>query len=372
VLLLVTTIPGPCPHVQHLSAADYHWKCVNTTGGPIGNELEIRSLRYFVVAAEELNFTRAAARLFVAQQALSREIQRLEARLGMKLFERTTRRVALTPDGERLVVRARELVAQHDAVWADLHLPASKPIVVDLMSDGRLTGLKILDLARAHAPTVELRGRYSGGTGEALDRLATGRLDVVLGRLTWLDAPPMPTIESVLVRLEPLALLLPADHPLAERDAVQVRSLNGLEIDGLPPHTRAPEWADLVVQFLALSGSRSTAPHLPAVGLEEQGYHLVRQGLPILTSADHVDVPGGVLRPLVDPVPLYAWSMAWRRDTQSDGLDALRDAATEIASTEGWLDMAGELGGAWLPEPDASRLANGDFRLVSAQPDDDD
>jgi DNA-binding transcriptional LysR family regulator len=169
-----------------------------------------------------------------------------------------------------------------------------------------------------------------------------------------------------------LALLLPADHPLAERDAVQVRSLNGLEIDGLPPHTRAPEWADLVVQFLALSGSRSTAPHLPAVGLEEQGYHLVRQGLPILTSADHVDVPGGVLRPLVDPVPLYAWSMAWRRDTQSDGLDALRDAATEIASTEGWLDMAGELGGAWLPEPDASRLANGDFRLVSAQPDDDD
>lgn len=338
---------------------------MNTPGGPIGNELEIRALRYFVAAAEELSFTRAAARMYVAQQALSREIQRLEARLGTKLFERTTRRVVLTPDGERLVARARELVAQHDAVWASLHLPAAKPIVIDLMSDGRLTGLKILDLARTRAPTVELRGRYSGGTGEALDRLARGRLDVVLGRVSWLDAPPMPTIESVLVRLEPLALLLPAEHPLARRDVVPVRSLKGLEIDGLPPHTKTPEWADLVVQFFALSGSHSTAPHLPAIGLEEQGYHLVRQGLPILTSADHIDVPGGVLRRLVDPVPLYAWSMAWRRDTPSGGLDAVRAAAAELAENEGWLDGAGDLGASWLPEPDASRLANGEFQMVT-------
>ena len=80
---------------------------MNTPGGPIGNELEIRSLRYFVAAAEELNFTRAAARLFVAQQALSREIQRLEAQPRHDALPRTTRRVTLTPDGERLLVRAR-------------------------------------------------------------------------------------------------------------------------------------------------------------------------------------------------------------------------------------------------------------------------
>ncbi len=281
------TFRRPRPRVQHLSTSDYHQQCVNTPGGPIGNELEIRSLRYFVVAAEELNFTRAAARLFVAQQALSREIKRLETQLGTTLFIRTTRRVTLTPDGERLLVRARDLVARHDAVWADVHVPAAQPTVVDLMSGGRFTATRILDLARQRAPGLEFRGRYTGGTGVALESLAAGGLDVVLGRVDWLDAPPMPTIDRVLVRLEPLAVLLPAAHPLAQHEAVPVRSLQGLEIDGVPSHSQAPEWTDLITQFFALSGSHSTPPHLTAIGLEEQGYHLVRQGVPILASADH-------------------------------------------------------------------------------------
>jgi DNA-binding transcriptional LysR family regulator len=331
---------------------------VNTPGGPIGNELEIRALRYFVAAAEELNFTRAATRLYVAQQALSREIQRLEDRLDTKLFVRTTRRVTLTPDGERLLVRARDLVARHDAVWADLHKPAELPVVVDLMSEGRLTGLKILDAARAAAPTIEFRGRYIGGTGAALGQLALGELDVVLGRVEWLDADTMPTIDHVPFRLEPLGLLLPAEHPLARLETVPVRSLEGLEIDGLPPHSRTPEWADLVRQFFALSGAHSTPPHLPAVGLEEQGYHLVRQGVPILTSVDHVEIPGGVLRPIVDPVPLYAWSLAWRRDDDRVAISVIRAAAEEVATADDWLRDPNEAGSAtWLPEPERSRLS---------------
>jgi DNA-binding transcriptional LysR family regulator len=347
--------------------SDYHQECVNTPGGPIGNELDIRSLRYFVATAEELNFTRAAARLFIAQQALSREIKRLEAQLGTTLFIRTTRRVTLTSDGERLLVKARDLVARHDAVWADVHVPAAQPTVVDLMSDGRLTAIRILDLARARAPSVDFRGRYTGGTGAALESLATGRLDVVLGRVDWLDAPPMPTITHVLVRLEPLAVLLPAEHPLAQLEEVPVRSLQGLEIDGVPPHSDAPEWTDLILQFFALSGAHSTPPHLPAIGVEEQGDHLVRQGVPILASVDHVDPLGGVLRPLVDPIPLYAWSMAWRRDADTEGIIALRDGAAELALAHDWLrESAGRGRDTWLPEPDASHLANGNFVVVTA------
>jgi hypothetical protein len=230
--------------------------------------------------------------------------------------------------------------------------------VVDLMSEGRRTGPGVLELARQRAPTIDFRGRYTGGTAAALDDLAAGRLDVVLGRIDWLGASSMPTIARDLVRLEPLALLLPADHALAGRTSVAIRELRGLEIDGLPSNPATREWADLVTQFLAFCGARSTPPHVPAIGLEEQGHHLVRQGLPILTSADSVEVPGGVLRPLVEPVPLYAWSMAWRRDARSAGVEAVRSAVAELAAAGGWLEwQPGD--DTWLPEPEASLLASG-------------
>jgi DNA-binding transcriptional LysR family regulator len=78
------------------------------------DELDLRLPRSFAAVARELHFTRAAARLYVAQQALSRDISRLERQLGIRPFARTTRRVALTVEGERLLVRARELLALHD------------------------------------------------------------------------------------------------------------------------------------------------------------------------------------------------------------------------------------------------------------------
>jgi hypothetical protein len=240
--------------------------------------------------------------------------------------------------------------------------------VVDLMSEGRLTATRILEAARGQASTLDFRGRYTGGTGAALERLEEGSLDVVFGRVDWLGARPMPTLTHVLIRLEPLALLLPAEHPLARQPAVPVRSLQGLEIDGVPTISDVPEWTDLMLQFFALSGAHSTPPHPPAIGPEEASHHLVRQGVPILASADHAAVRGGVLRPLVDPIPLYAWSMAWRRGAASDGVAALRDAAVDLGTREDWLGAAREPDpDTWLPEPEASRLAGGDLPLVSTR-----
>src|ERR687884_192443 len=73
-------------------------------------DLDTRLLRAFVAVAEELSFTRAAQRLFLAQQALSAQVRQLEARVGLKLFERTTRRVTLTDAGERLLPHARAVL----------------------------------------------------------------------------------------------------------------------------------------------------------------------------------------------------------------------------------------------------------------------
>jgi DNA-binding transcriptional LysR family regulator len=315
-------------------------------------DLEIRWLRYFVAAAEELHFTRAAARLFVAQQALSRDIARLEARLGVPLFARSTRRVTLTPEGNQLLERARELVRLHDQAVMELRAP-TRAVVVDLMSEGRQTGLSVLEAARELAPTVEFRGRYGGAMGASIRRLRAAELDIAFGRAHWLGQREAGAIESEPLRYEPLALLLPADHPLAAMDEVPVAALQGQEIDVNPALADALEWTDLAGQFLALAGAFATPDHVSAVGLDDQAHHLIQQGLPILTSEDHIPVPGGVVRPIVEPVPIYAWSIAWRLGSHPAGLTAIRQAAATLRAEHDWLELPAR---AWLPRPEADTL----------------
>ena len=324
---------------------------MNRNPSPGDPDLDIRQLRYFVAVAEELHFTRAAARLFVAQQALSREIRSLETRLGTPLFVRTTRRVTLTPEGSLLLERARALLRLHDQIVVELRHP-TRPVLVDLMSQGRETALRVLEAARDRAPALEFRGRYGGGMGAAIRLLESAELDVAFGRATWRGAP-RDRVERVLVRYEPLALLVPLDHPFASLDAVPAGALSGVELDVNAASGDAPEWADLASQLLALTGARATPRHLPAVGLDDQAHHLAHQGLPILTSLGHADVPGGIVRPIVGPVPIYCWSMAWHAGSHRGGLAAIGDAASVLGNEEGWLRLPDD---AWLPEPERSSL----------------
>lgn len=326
---------------------------MNDRRSPIGNELDLRALRYFVAAAEDLHFTRAAARLFVAQQALSREIAELERRIGEPLFTRTTRRVALTPAGERLLVRARELIALHDAMWRELHEPV-RPLLVDLGSEGRRTGVRILEAARRAAPDLEFRGAYGGGMATAAARIVAGDLDAAFGRADWIGREPVRGPESRVVRYEPLALLLPAGHGLASGAFVPVAELRDAEIDANLDDPASPEWTDVARQFFALAGARATRPHPSAIGIAEAAHHLVRQGLPILTGADQADIPGGVVRPIVDPVPIYPWSMMSGAHGANAGLAALTAAADALATSEAWLELPP---GAWLPLPESADLA---------------
>lgn len=115
-------------------------------------DVDPRLLRGFVAVAEELHFTRAAARLYVAQQALSRDVRRLEEALGTTLFVRTTRAVEPTPDGERLLPLARRVLAAHEAVAAAFAAP--RPLLVDLNTDGPSTARTVLERARGWPRTA--------------------------------------------------------------------------------------------------------------------------------------------------------------------------------------------------------------------------
>jgi DNA-binding transcriptional LysR family regulator len=316
----------------------------------VGPQLDPRALRYFVAAAEELHFTRAAARLFIAQQALSREIRALERELGVELFTRTTRRVTLTPAGERLLAHATAILALHDRAVTEL-TATDREVVVDLLDPAMHTGRRILEAAREDAPDREFRARHGGGTARLFGAILAGDVDVGLARSATRSRALSSGLESRLIRLEPIALLLPASHPLAAMERIPVAELRGMEIDAGLDNPAAPEWADLAQQFLALAGARSTPPHVTAEGIAEEAIHLVRQGAPILTGIDRADVEGGVVRPVVDPVPLYPWSVIWRTGRVDRAIDLVLAAAARLAAENGWLER---LPGAWLPEPEAS------------------
>jgi DNA-binding transcriptional LysR family regulator len=315
-------------------------------------ELDLRLLRHFVAVAEELHFTRAAARLYLAQQALSRDIARLERQLGARLFTRTTRRVALTPDGERLLGRARELLALHDQTLQELHGPdGGRPLLVDLLAEGH-TPTRVLHATRQHAPHAELVARFHGGFGTALQLLLAGRLDVAFGRSEGLGQPfPTRQLARRLVRLEPIALLLPAEDPLAALDAVPLAALRGTQVDSSAGNEQAPEWADLGARLLEAFGVVPSPPHPHAAGLEETVRHLRAEGRPILTLSERPLAPGVVVRPLTDPVPLYPWTMVHHRKLRHPALDALRAVADQLARGEGWLEPPPDH---WIPGPDAA------------------
>ncbi|MFE6332776.1 LysR family transcriptional regulator [Streptomyces sp. NPDC057806] len=306
-----------------------------------------RLLRAFLTVAEELHFTRAAARLYVAQQALSRDVRRLERELGAELFVRTTRQVTLTADGERLVPHARRALAAQDDLLAAFG--QARPLLVDVNSPGLGTGQRVLGRARELAPDHELMARYESGLTGAAAELLAGRLDASFGRFAGLDPALRAGLEQQPVRLEPMAVLLPEDHPLAGSHQVPLAALAGETVYAGAGNPRTPEWTDLAHRLFEGRGIEVAAPAPLAVGHEEFRRIMSKTRTPVLVVVDFPAMPGAVLRPLTDPVPLSPVSLVWRKGLAHPGLDALRRAAAELAEREEWLRSPSD---GWIPASD--------------------
>jgi DNA-binding transcriptional LysR family regulator len=299
--------------------------------------LDTRLLRAFVAVAEELHFTRAAARLFIAQQALSRDVRRLERELGADLFVRTTRQVTLSADGERLLPYARRVLE-------------ARPLLVDLNSPGLVTGRRVLHRARELAPECELMARFESGLTGAAGELLAGRLDASFGRFAGLDPVLRAQLEQQPVRYEPMAVVLPEDHRLAPLAEVPLAALAGETVYAGAGNPRTPEWTDLARRLFE-GRSIQIAPPVPlAVGDEEFERIMAKMRNPILAVVDFPAMPRTVVRPLIDPVPLSLVSLVWRKGLVHPGFTALRRAAAELAAAERWLSKPDD---GWIPAMDS-------------------
>ncbi|MPY50917.1 LysR family transcriptional regulator [Streptomyces acidicola] len=319
-----------------------------------------RLLRAFLAVAEELHFTRAAARLYIAQQALSRDIRRLEKELGAELFVRTTRQVALTADGARLLPYARRVLEAQEELVAAFQVPTGRaasrrPLFVDVNSPG-LVGERVLARARELAPEGELMTRYESGLTGAAAEILAGRLDASFGRFAGLDPAVRGRLAQRPVRYEPMAVILPEDHRLAPRDEVPLAALAGESVYAGAGNPRTPEWTDLARQLFEGRGIEVSPPEPLAVGAEEFQRIMAKNRNPVLAVLDFPAVPGTVIRPLVDPVPLSPVSLVWRKGFRHPGVEALGCAVDQLAAEEGWLKHPAD---GWIPAIDALFMMSG-------------
>jgi DNA-binding transcriptional LysR family regulator len=288
---------------------------------------DLRQLRYFVAVAEELNFTRAAERLHMAQPPLSAAIRQLEEQLGVALFERTTREVKLTTAGRALLDRAPKLLAEADELFAAVQAVERGP-------SGRLTlgvapparyglGPELSAACSAAAPGVMLYPREDT-TGVLMRDLRAGRLDLVLA----FCAPPDDALERIRLRDEPAVLHVASDHPLASHSSVALTDLReeSLIVAGGPD---SPGYTSEVVGLCRGAGFEpATVPDpYPDLGL---GAVRERLGVVIyVRSAFPPDHAGSAFVP-IEPAVTLPFDLLWRRGARSGALDAVLDVARSI------------------------------------------
>jgi DNA-binding transcriptional LysR family regulator len=269
--------------------------------------MELRHLRYFAAVARELNFSRAAQQLHIAQPPLSRQIRQLEEELGAELFDRRSRPLRLTPAGQFFHAQAVQVLERLNEVRTSTRR----------IADGRRTWFgigfvpstlygklpEVIRRFRESQPEVDV-GLSELTTLQQIEALKAGRIDVGFGRLRFDDD----RIEGHVVVEDPVVVALRATHRLARRKRLPLAELVG-EALLLYPATPRPSYAD---QVLDMFRSRGLSPTVAlevnemqtAIGLVVAGvgYALVPRSVEGLHREGLVYVPladAGVSSPVV-------------------------------------------------------------------------
>ncbi|MFI7130934.1 LysR family transcriptional regulator [Nonomuraea sp. NPDC050153] len=272
--------------------------------------MELQQMRYVVAVAETANFTRAAERCQVVQSALSHQIARLERELGARLFDRTSRRVTLTPAGEAFLPAARQALDAAERARAEV--AAASGELRGRLAIGTIPTVTAVDLPSAlksfhvRHPQVRITLRV-GASDELAEQVRQGALDIA-----FLGLPPSVRPKGVrgraLARGELVAVVAPG-HPLADAAGVDLHRLSSEVFVDFPVGTAARAQSDEA--FAAAGVSREVAFEITNADLMAR---LVRLGLGIamMPAAFAPELPGVHLVELRDP-PTRVEHLIWSR-----------------------------------------------------------
>ncbi len=284
--------------------------------------MELRQLKLFDVLAQEMHFGRAARRLFISQPALSASLRRLEDEFGVRLFERDTRVVRITPVGDLLLRYAREVLNQVERTQGvSQALAQGKMGRIEIGFSGLLfsPGLDevILRFRRDH-PEIDIH-LHEVTSQKQIEWLEAGRLD---GGLVSLPQPPA-DMEHIPLLADRFVACLPVGHRLAGRKAIRATELRDEPFVFLT-RERAPMTYDQLMGFCAQAGFHPKVVCAPDHVLSAA--RLVAQGLGVALlphSLADAAVAGLVFVPVQSPPPDRYWYFVWKANRLPPGLDAL-------------------------------------------------
>ena len=294
------------------------------------DRLELRHLRYFIAVAEELHFGRAARRLGITQPPLSLQIQRLEAELGVRLFERTNRRVELTPGGRALLAEGRHVLADFDNAANAARRAArgeTGSLTVSFAASVMFLSLpRIIRRFRAQFPSVRLELRELP-TGSQIIALRNGELDIGFLR----EPPPDAELTTETVMREELLLALSKRHVLASRKRLRLIDVANEDFV-LFPRDLAP---GLHAHVLAVCAEAGVRPRIVQTSRElYTTVSLVEAGLGVTiipASVRQMGWRGVRYYPIRSPSAVTRIDAAWRSDNASPILPAFLEIARSEA-----------------------------------------
>ncbi|QSJ18613.1 LysR family transcriptional regulator [Nostoc sp. UHCC 0702] len=290
----------------------------------------LRLLRYFVAVAEELNFTRAAERLYISQPALSKQIRQLEREIGIELLRRSSRDVQLTAAGEALLPLAQQLLQDWQFTLVTVREVAATQMqklrVGFISSIGGEFTKSILARFQASQPGWKVTIRFFELSDPSAG-LLSGNSDVALLRL---PVPKQEKLSTEILLVEPRWLALSCDHPLAQREVLQMADLVNEPFITVPAETGI--WRD---HWLAINERQG---HPVIIGAEVNNTNeameavINGQGVALVseTTTRVYTMSGQTFRPVKDVSPSVL-AVAWRRDSSNNVVQDFVKACLEVS-----------------------------------------